>query len=72
MNRITGFTDPDFSLDQDYHVTPEQAYSRERLAWQVQQQPLMSREMPRWMHLLCVWGLVAGLLGVVGVAMWRK
>lgn len=37
MNRIRNWTDPDFSLDQDYHVTPEQAYSRERLAWQAQQ-----------------------------------
>jgi len=37
MNRITGFTDPDFTMDQNYHVTPEQAYSRERLAWQAQQ-----------------------------------
>jgi len=72
MNRITGFTDPDFSLDHSYHITPEQAYSRERLAWQAQQQSLMSRRMPTWWHGLWVGGLVAGLLGVVVVAMLRK
>jgi len=64
MNRITNWTDPDFSLDQ--------AYSRERLAWQAQQQPLMSRRMPTWWHGLWVGWLVAGLLGVVVVAMLRK
>lgn len=68
MNRITGFTDPDFSLDQDYHVTPEQAYSRERLAWQAQRQP-KSRDLPLWWHHACVWTIVGALLAVVGLSM---